>query len=168
MLLERRDPEREVDADGIVLDREAKERLLQKLAHWMLLNDRTELDRTTAVEILARFLPAIPSAGEQGTAEELFDHLLHRTGLLRIPTPGSVDFVHRTFQDYLSAKEAVERYDFPFLVNNAHRSDWDEVIRMGVSLARPDECATMIENLVSPRPGLPDQHFRTVVARPTP
>ncbi|WP_043267362.1 NACHT domain-containing protein [Streptomyces sp. CT34] len=155
MLLERRDPEREVDADGIVLDREAKERLLQKLAHWMLLNDRTELDRRTAVEILARFLPAIPSAGEQGTAEELFDHLLHRTGLLRIPAPGSVDFVHRTFQDYLSAKEAVERHDFPFLVNNAHRSDWDEVIRMAVSLARPDECATMIENLVSPRPGLP-------------
>ncbi|WP_077059742.1 NACHT domain-containing protein [Streptomyces sp. MP131-18] len=154
MLLERRDPEREVDADGIVLEREAKERLLQKLAHWMLLNDRSEIDRATAVDILAGHLPAIPSAGGQGTAEELFDHLLHRTGLLRMPTPDSVDFVHRTFQDYLSAKEAVERHDFPFLVNNAHRPDWDEVIRMAISLARPDECARMIENLVSAKPGL--------------
>ncbi|MFR0355219.1 NACHT domain-containing protein [Streptomyces sediminimaris] len=154
MLLERRDPEREVDADGIVIDREAKERLLQKLAHWMLLNDLTEMDRTTAVGTLERFLPAIPSAGSQGSAEALFEHLLHRTGLLRMPTPGSVDFVHRTFQDYLSAKEAVERHDFHFLVNNAHRSDWDEVIRMAVSLARPDECAQMMQDLVSTRPGL--------------
>ncbi|MFF3290663.1 NACHT domain-containing protein [Streptomyces sp. NPDC003023] len=154
MLLERRDPEREVDADGIVIDREAKERLLQKLAHWMLLNDLTEVDRTTAVSILDLYLPAIPSAGRQGTSAELFDHLLHRTGLLRMPAPGVVDFVHRTFQDYLSAKEAVERHDIRFLVNNAHRSDWDEVIRMAVSLARPDECAQMMEELVSARPGL--------------
>jgi hypothetical protein len=154
MLLERRDPEREVDADGIVLEREAKERLLQKLAHWMLLNDRSEIAPDTAVDILGRHLPAIPSAGGQGTAEELFAHLLHRTGLLRMPTPDSVDFVHRTFQDYLSAKEAVERHDFPFLLNNAHRPDWDEVIRMAVSLARPDECAHMIENLVAAKPGL--------------
>ncbi|MEO3753365.1 NACHT domain-containing protein [Streptomyces sp. B6B3] len=154
MLLERRDPEREVDADGIVLDREAKERLLQKLAHWMLLNDRSELSRATAVDIIDQHLPAIPSAGAQGAGAELFDHLLHRTGLLRMPAADTVDFVHRTFQDYLSAKEAVERHDFPFLVNNAHRPDWDEVITMAVSLARPDECALLIEGLISAKPRL--------------
>ncbi len=154
MLLERRDPEREVDADGIVLDREAKERLLQKLAHWMLLNDRSEISQDTAVDIIDQHLPAIPSAGAQGAGTELFDHLLHRTGLLRMPAAGTVDFVHRTFQDYLSAKEAVERHDFPFLVNNAHRPDWDEVITMAVSLARPDECALLIEGLISAKPRL--------------
>jgi NACHT domain len=154
MLLERRDPEREVDPDGMALEREAKERLLQKLAHWMLLNDRSEITRDMAVHILRSHLPAIPSAAEQGTPEELFEHLLHRTGLLRTPTADTVDFVHRTFQDYLSAKEAVERHDFPFLVNNAHRPDWDEVIRMAVSLARPDECARMVEDLVSAKPHL--------------
>lgn len=166
MLLERRDPEREVDADGIVLEREAKERLLQKLAHWMLLNDRSEVSRPAAVDILERHLPAIPTAAEQGTAEQLFDHLLHRTGLLRMPTPKTVDFVHRTFQDYLSAKEAVERHDFPFLVNNAHRPDWDEVIRMAVSLARPDECAAMLEDLVSATPRLrpPEAKYRKLLA----
>ncbi|MGP4109907.1 NACHT domain-containing protein [Streptomyces sp. 4N509B] len=160
MLLERRDPEREVDADGIVLEREAKERLLQKLAHWMLLNDRSEITRDTAVDIIERHLPAIPSAGAQGSAAQLFGHLLHRTGLLRMPTPQTVDFVHRTFQDYLSAKEAVERHDFPYLVRNAHRPDWDEVIRMAVSLARPDECARMIEDLISAKP-----HLRPAEAR---
>jgi hypothetical protein len=154
MLLERRDPEREVDPDGITLEREAKERLLQKLAHWMLLNDRSEISRDMAVDILGSHLPAIPSAGEQGSAEQLFKHLLERTGLLRRPTPDTVDFVHRTFQDYLSAKEAVERHDFPFLVNNAHRPDWDEVIRMAVSLARPDECALLMKSMISARPHL--------------
>ncbi|MGP3971106.1 NACHT domain-containing protein [Streptomyces sp. 6N223] len=154
MLLERRDPEREVDPDGITLQREAKERLLQKLAHWMLLNDRSEISRDMAVDILGSHLPAIPSAGEQGNAEQLFKHLLERTGLLRRPTPDTVDFVHRTFQDYLSAREAVERHDFPFLINNAHRPDWDEVIRMAVSLARPDECAMLMTSMISARPHL--------------
>jgi hypothetical protein len=160
MLLERRDPEREVDPDGITLEREAKERLLQKLAHWMLLNDRSEISHAMAVDILGSHLPAIPSAGAQGSAAQLFEHLLHRTGLLRKPTPDTVDFVHRTFQDYLSAKEAVERHDFPFLVNNAHRPDWDEVIRMAVSLARPDEAANLMTSMIQARPHL-RPHERT-------
>src|SRR5690349_13991161 len=112
MLLERRDRERAIlPPDGIGLPQEPKIRLLQKLAHWMLVTGRSEMDREVALEIFAQHLPAIPQAARQGGPEEIYRRLLNRTGLLREPTPGSVDFVHRTFQDYLSARAVVERHD---------------------------------------------------------
>ncbi|MEU4682035.1 NACHT domain-containing protein [Streptomyces xinghaiensis] len=154
MLLERRDRERDMaTTDGIDLAQESKVQLLQKLAHWMLVHERSEMDVSTAVDILERHLPAIPEALKQGGPAEIYRHLLNRTGLLREPTPGSVDFVHRTFQDYLSARAAVERHDFDFLIGHAHQDDWEEVVRMAVALARPDECAKLLEGLLAARPG---------------
>ncbi|WP_431771824.1 NACHT domain-containing protein [Streptomyces cucumeris] len=161
MLLERRDRERAmVPPDGIDLPQEPKIRLLQKLAHWMLVNGRSEMDRTVALETFAQHLPAIPHAARQGGPEEIYRHLLHRTGLLREPTPGSVDFVHRTFQDYLSARAVVERHDFDFLIDHAHLDDWEEVIRMSVALARPDECAYLLEGLLAARKDSRPVHAR--------
>ncbi|WP_079127323.1 NACHT domain-containing protein [Streptomyces sp. TP-A0874] len=161
MLLERRDRERAMaPPDGIDLPQEPKIRLLQKLAHWMLVNGRSEMDREEALEILTAHLPSIPEAMRQGGPEEIFRHLLDRTGLLREPTPGSVDFVHRTFQDYLSARAIVERHDFDFLIDHAHHDDWEEVVRMSVALARPDECAYLLDGLLGARPGSKAVHAR--------
>lgn len=155
MLLERRDRERAMVAtDGVELTRQPKVQLLQKLAHWMLVNGRSEMDQATAVDTLARHLPAIPDAARQGGPQEVFRHLLNRTGLLREPTPGTVDFVHRTFQDYLSARATVQRHDFGLLLDHAHHDDWEDVIRMAVALARPDECAALLDGLLAPHAGV--------------
>ncbi|WP_328689201.1 NACHT domain-containing protein [Streptomyces caniferus] len=155
MLLERRDRERAMAAtDGVELTRQPKIQLLQKLAHWMLVNGRSEMDRATAVGTLARHLPAIPDAARQGGPEDVFRHLLNRTGLLREPTPGTVDFVHRTFQDYLAARATVQQHDFRLLLDHAHHADWEDVIRMAVALARPDECAALLDGLLAPHPGV--------------
>ncbi|MFI9051828.1 NACHT domain-containing protein [Streptomyces sp. NPDC053427] len=155
MLLERRDRERAMVAtDGVQLTRQPKIQLLQKLAHWMLINGRSEMDRETAIATLAAHLPAIPDAARQGGPEEVFRHLLNRTGLLREPTPGTVDFVHRTFQDYLSARATVQRHDFALLLEHAHHDDWEDVIRMAVALARPDECAALLDGLLAPHAGV--------------
>ncbi|MEU2793114.1 NACHT domain-containing protein [Streptomyces sp. NPDC007100] len=155
MLLERRDRERAMGTtDGIDLPRQPKIQLLQKLAHWMLVNGRSEMDRAIAVDTLAQHLPAIPDAARQGGPEEIYRHLLNRTGLLREPSPDTVDFVHRTFQDFLAARATVQRHDFGLLLNHAHLSEWEDVIRMAVALARPDECAALLNGLLAPRPGI--------------
>ncbi|MFG2893783.1 NACHT domain-containing protein [Streptomyces sp. NPDC048248] len=155
MLLERRDRERAMVAtDGVDLTRQPKIQLLQKLAQWMLLNGRSEMDKDVAIATLAEHLPAIPDAARQGGPEDVFRHLLNRTGLLREPTPGTVDFVHRTFQDYLSARATVQRHDFGLLLKHAHHDDWEDVIRMAVALSRPDECAALLDGLLAPYAGV--------------
>ncbi|TGB05719.1 NACHT domain-containing protein [Streptomyces sp. MZ04] len=159
MLLQRRDPERDVlYADDVRLQQGPRELLLRKLAHAMVEEGVSELPRHRVVGILDAALPAIPSARAAGDGEKIFRHLLHRTGLLREQAGLSVDFIHRTFQDYLAAKEIVARGQFRTLVDHAHRSEWEEVIRMSAAHARPEECADFLERLLAAAPNLRRPH----------
>ncbi|MFH9229294.1 NACHT domain-containing protein [Streptomyces lydicus] len=161
MLLSRRDRERDMAAPtGIDLGDAPQIQLLQRLAYWLIRNGRTELDRARAERIVAEALPAVPSAAAQGSAEAVFRHLLLRSGLLREPAPGSVQFVHRTFQDYLGAKAAVEDGDFGLLVEHAADSQWEDVIRMAVAHARPRERAELLRELLAYGDGLADDRGR--------
>ncbi|MDK1472353.1 NACHT domain-containing protein [Streptomyces sp. 549] len=148
MLLERRDSERAVHVEPeLRLSRETQVQLLQKLAHWMIRNDRTELDRVDAVGQLDRGLTHM--AHVTASAEQVLGHLLTRSGMLREPAPGCVAFVHRTFQDHLGAKALVEEGDFPLLLGNAHRSQWEDVFRLAVAHARPAERARILTGLIA-------------------
>ncbi|NLU67966.1 NACHT domain-containing protein [Streptomyces sp. HNM0574] len=151
MLLERRDRERGIPAEdlgtGGGLTKEPQIQLIQKLAHWMIRNGRAELDHEDAVAQLARALPAMPHL--TAPPEAVLRHLLDRSGLLREPAPGRVDFVHRTFQDYLAAKAAVEEGDFPLVVDNAHKDQWEDVVRMAVAHARPAERTRILRGLLA-------------------
>lgn len=151
MLLQRRDPERRVlYADGVTVQRAPRERLLRKLAYRMLVDEQPVLEERAAVAEIAGHLPAIPALAGQGSPQKIYSHLLQRTGLLREQSDGGVEFVHRTVQDYLAAKEAVERRTFRLLLDHAHEPEWEEVIRMAVAHARPSECAELLEGLIAP------------------
>ncbi|AVZ77870.1 ATP-binding protein [Streptomyces lunaelactis] len=148
--LSRRDIERDMSAiDGIELTEEPKTQFLQRLAYKFLLNGKSELERTQAERIIAQTLPSVSAAVSQGTAQEVFRHLLLRSGVLREPVPGTIDFIHRTFQDYLGAKAAVEEGDLALLVLRAADSQWEDVIRMAIAHARPSERAELLAELIA-------------------
>ncbi|WP_328928144.1 NACHT domain-containing protein [Streptomyces sp. NBC_00190] len=155
MLLSRRDRER--DMAGPDLREEPQLDLLQRLAYWLIKNGRTEMDRSRAEDIIARALPSVPEAAALGEARVVFAHFLQRSGLLREPTPGTVDFVHRTFQDFLGARAAVEEGDFGLLAGHAADDQWEDVIRMAVALARPGERVTIIRDLLALGDRSPDK-----------
>ncbi|MFH8608987.1 NACHT domain-containing protein [Streptomyces sp. NPDC018029] len=157
MLLERRDRERDMVAD---LDEESQIELLQRLAYWLIRNGRSEMDRADAVSQLERLLPSMPYVAAQGPAEDILRHLLVRSGLLREPGAGAVDFVHRTFQDYLGARAAVEERDFDLLVRHAHLDQWEDVVRMAVAHARPDERVRLLRGLMKRGDKQPEHRVR--------
>ncbi|MEE1818957.1 NACHT domain-containing protein [Streptomyces sp. SP18ES09] len=147
MLLVRRDTEREIcGVEGVGLTRDEQTALLQRLAYWLIRNGQVEADRDEAEEMVGEWLAAMPQV--RGTREQVFAHLLIRSGLLREPAPGSVGFVHRTFQDYLGAKAAVEARDFGVLVKNAHDDTWDDVVQMAVGHARLEERGRLLKQLL--------------------
>ncbi|MGW2178779.1 NACHT domain-containing protein [Streptomyces sp. NPDC001732] len=162
MLLVRRDTEREITGvEGVDLTREEQTALLQRLAYWLIRNGQVEADREEAVAMVAEWLRAMPQV--RGTAEQVFSHLLIRSGLLREPAPGAVNFVHRTFQDYLGAKAAVEARDFGMLVRNAHDDGWDDVVQMAVGHARVDERAVLLSKLLHRSEEEPEHRHRLVL-----
>ncbi|MFD3554567.1 NACHT domain-containing protein [Streptomyces goshikiensis] len=147
MLLSRRDRERDMAVPD--LREEPQLDLLQRLAYWLIKNGRTGMDRARAQDIVGRALPAVPEAAALGAAPAVFEHFLQRSGLLREPVPGSVEFVHRTFQDFLGARAAVEEGDFGLLARHAADDQWEDVIRMAVALARPAERVAMLRDLLA-------------------
>ncbi|MEU3254074.1 NACHT domain-containing protein [Streptomyces sp. NPDC006997] len=150
MLLARRDEERDMTGqDDVRLSELPQIQLLQRLAYWLIRNHQSEMDRERAERIIAEVLPSLPSAAAQGDAGTVLRHLLIRSGLLREPAVGTVEFVHRTFQDYLGAKAAVEDGDFGLLVRGAADEQWADVIRMAMAHARPRERADLLRDLAS-------------------
>ncbi|MEV5380214.1 NACHT domain-containing protein [Streptomyces nondiastaticus] len=149
MLLVRRDNERDITAvEGVDLTRDEQTLLLQRLAYWLIRNGQTVTACADATEMIEEWLAAMPQVRAQGDAQQVFTHLLIRSGLLREPVPGSMDFVHRTFQDYLGARAAVEARDFGLLVSKAHDDQWEDVVRMAVGHARPEERARLLRQLM--------------------
>ncbi|MFD4004144.1 NACHT domain-containing protein [Streptomyces rubiginosohelvolus] len=162
MLLVRRDTEREiVGVEGVDLTREEQTALLQHLAYWLIRNGLVEARQAEAVDMIAGWMRAMSQV--RGTPEQIFAHLLNRSGLLREPAPGAVGFVHRTFQDYLGAKAAVEARDFGVLVRHAHEDQWDDVVQMAVGHARPDERAVLLTSLLERADAEPGQEHRLIL-----
>ncbi len=158
MLLVRRDRERHMTVPE--LREEPQLQLLQRLAYWLIRNGRTVLDRSRAEAIIADALPSVPELSALGDAHAVYTHFLHRSGLLREPGPDTVDFVHRTFQDFLGARAAVDEGDFGVLARHAADDQWADVIRMAVAQARPRERAEILRDLMAYGDTHPDQRAR--------
>ena len=143
LLLERRDAEREVPAGRtVVLDTGSKLAVLQHVAWRLSLAGRAELPREDVLALVRRAVERMPNV--EYTAEDVLQHLLDRSGVLREPVVGRVDFVHRTFQEYLAAKEAVEDQPVDVLVTRAHLDQWWETIVMAVGHATPERRAELL------------------------
>lgn len=147
MLLARRDRERGMEA--VELSEEAQLELLQRLAYALVLSGRTEMEVETAEGIVERALPSVASAAGQGDAATVLHALVLRSGLLRRPGEGTLDFVHRTFQDYLGARYAVEEGHLDVIAGRADDTQWEDVIRMAVAHARPGERAVLLRRLLA-------------------
>ncbi|MFJ8494846.1 NACHT domain-containing protein [Streptomyces sp. NPDC094038] len=149
MLLTRRDRERGMGAvDEVELGEEAQLELLQRLAYALVLSGRTEMDLETAEAIVDRCLPSVALPGGRD-APTVLRTLLLRSGMVRQPAPGALDFVHRTFQDYLGARYAVEEGHLDVLAGHADDTQWEDVIRMAVAHARPRERAALLGQLLT-------------------
>ncbi|ATL31389.1 hypothetical protein KY5_6371 [Streptomyces formicae] len=148
MLLERRDRERDLyGRRAPKLDQKSATEPLKRLAYWLIRNERTRLKRQDAVDLIERLRPSVPQLAGAGTAEDVLRLLLDRSGLLREPADDAVVFIHRTFQDFLGAKAALEEHDIGALVAHAHLDQWEDVLQMAVAQARPDERAELLTRL---------------------
>ena len=127
LLLERRDVERQIEAGKeILLERSQKMQILQDLAWRLSVTGRTELPRDAVIRWTSEKLATMPSAPRD--AEAVLDYLLQRSGVLREPIPGRIDFVHRTVQEYLTAQQFTEDGDLEPLISHAHKDQWRETI----------------------------------------
>jgi NACHT N-terminal Helical domain 1/NACHT domain len=147
LLLERRDAEREVPASrAVVLDTGSKLAILQHVAWRLTLSGRAELPREDVLDMVQRAVARMPNVEHSG--QDVLQHLLDRSGVIREPVLDRVDFVHRTFQEYLAAKDAVEDQAVDTLVTRAHLDQWWETVVMAIGHATPGRRATLLNGVL--------------------
>ncbi|WP_405608833.1 NACHT domain-containing protein [Streptomyces sp. NBC_01511] len=157
MLLIRRDHEREIGApEGLTLSEETQQKILQEIAYWMIRNEIAEAEQWDVIGLIHRLLPAMPQVAAPDDASQVFRFLLHRSGVLRAPAAGTVDFIHRTFLDYLGARAAIEAQDINMIAAHAHEPQWEDIVRMAVGHARDAERATLLKQLVARGDAVPE------------
>ncbi|MBQ1111675.1 NACHT domain-containing NTPase [Streptomyces sp. C3-3] len=103
--------------------------VLRDLAWRISDNNRSEIDLDRASGYVTGKLQSMRHL-DAWDGERVLDQLRHRSGILRSPADGRMDFVHRTFQEYLAAQEATEEDRIGNLVGRAHLDLWRETIIM--------------------------------------
>ena len=151
VMLDQRDRTRQISSD-ISLDLNAKIHLLADLALWMIRNGESEIDTSAAKELIARSLASL--ANTDFNTDSAYQFLLERSGLLREPTVRRVDFIHRTFQEYLAARAAIDSDAVGELIRNASDVQWQEVVLFAAGHANLNQANRLIQGLLThPRKG---------------
>ncbi|MFF5535185.1 NACHT domain-containing protein [Streptomyces cinerochromogenes] len=108
--------------------------LLRDLAWRLSDNNRSEIGLEQAAVHVGRRLAGMRHLDEPDGGKVL-EQLRDRSGILRSPAEDRLDFVHRTFQEYLAAEEATEEDRIGNLVGRAHLDMWRETIIMAAGHA---------------------------------
>ncbi|MER5937084.1 NACHT domain-containing protein [Streptomyces sp. NPDC001928] len=149
MLLGGRDAARGVfRPDDISLDADEQHALLQRLAIWLVRTEQQQMTHAQATQQLDLATRDMPQIRAQTTPDRALRYLIDRSGLLQERTDEAVQFIHRTFQDFLAAKEFHESGYVLELLNHAGEETWRDVIVLAVGHATRTDAQVLIERLV--------------------
>ncbi|WP_405501907.1 NACHT domain-containing protein [Streptomyces anulatus] len=149
LLLGHRDRRRRIgNPEGIELDVEESTQLLQRIAVWLVREGQSEFTRGQALRQLGRALAGMDRVRAQGPPERILTHLLNRSGLLQEHAEDTYQFIHRTFQDYLAAKELIEDDHLNELLRHAEAETWQDVILLAAGHCGRRELALLVDRLL--------------------
>lgn len=149
LLVGHRDRRRRIgNPEGIELDVEEATQLLQRIAVWLVREGQSEFTRGQALRQLGRALAGMDRVRAQGPPERILTHLLNRSGLLQERADATYQFIHRTFQDYLAAKELVEDDHLNELLRHADEEPWQDVVLLAAGHCGRRELAVLVEGLL--------------------
>lgn len=146
MFLGRRDRERRIAA-GPPIAADIQVVILQALAFWLIRQNLTTVSIERAEELIERELISVTGVGLD--AQRVLRYLLERSGLVREPVVGQIDFIHRTFQDYLAGRAAVESDEIESLIENAERDNWRDVVVFAAGHAKLVQRDRLLQGLIT-------------------
>ncbi|MFI0978474.1 NACHT domain-containing protein [Streptomyces sp. NPDC021093] len=149
MLLGNRDKRRKIGSpEGIEMTIEEHTQLLQRIAIWQVRGGQTEFTRLQAVRQLQPALAGMERVRAQGSSDAILTHLVNRTGLLQERTDDFFQFTHRTFQDFLAAREFVEGDHIAELLLHAENPQWEDVTLLAAGHCNRRELHRLLTGLL--------------------
>ena len=137
MLMDARDGQRNIDTNMYEnvpkLDYPMKRRILEEIAFRMLNNGVSSESKQTVIYFLQQLLKdtnIISNTNNNYSVENILNFLIERSGIIREPEEGAIDFIHKTFMEFLSVKTICRNGDWNILIKEACNVNWRETIIM--------------------------------------
>ncbi|MEU3612152.1 NACHT domain-containing protein [Streptomyces sp. NPDC006872] len=148
MLLGKRDAHRKIpDTEGVTLAWDEHQLLLQRIAVWLVRNGQTQLSHEQAERQLIPVLRGMHAV--RHSVDAVLRHMLNRSGVLEERTQDSIQFIHRTFQDYLAAREFQDSDCLQELLGHAGQEEWQDVVLLAIGHCRTSEIEKVVDQLVA-------------------
>ena len=148
MLLERRDSEKEIVAEKYPnLSYKQKRILLDDLAYWMMKNKHVSVEKWQAIPRVEQRLSNM-QVTPNPSGDSVVSFLVERSGIIREPAPESIDFIHRTFQEYMAASAASIEGDWGFLLDRAFDDQWQETIILAAGFSNKKQADYFVGSLL--------------------
>jgi hypothetical protein len=150
VMFDQRDRARGVIGD-ISIDLAESNHLLSDLALWMVRNGVAEAPLEQFYRVVDNSAASLP----RGTLDiaALCRHLILRSGLLREPTAGNIDFIHKSFQEYLAAKALVATDNIREIIRNAEEDQWEQVLILSAGQGNRHQTSGLIRGLLGSSAG---------------
>ncbi|MFC1713068.1 NACHT domain-containing protein [Candidatus Poribacteria bacterium] len=119
-----------------VKERDPKREVLKKVAYYYHTNETRELSEEELVKQVGIYLP--DSLKGDFTARQLIREIENSSGILRHKTAETYEFIHLTFQEYLTADYISDNRneEIPKLMENLSDSRWREVTLLLAGIMR--------------------------------
>jgi hypothetical protein len=157
-----RDQRRGIASTGPILDLNDKNLMLAEIALWMIRNGESETDSATAAKLIDKSLKVL--AKYDYDAALILQFMLERSGVLREPSVGKIDYIHRTFQEYFAAKAVVDGNFMGELISNAGNDQWSEVAVLAAGQTNQVQTTKLLQGLLLRRTIGKDRYARRVLA----
>jgi NACHT domain len=145
IMFDQRDRARGISSETPV-DLTASNHLLGDLALWMVRNGVAEVPLDLAHRIVARSAASLPNGPYDSVS--LCHHLILRSGLLREPTAGRIDFVHKSFQEFLAGKALIAADNVGELIRNANEDQWEQVLILSAGQGNKRQTSDLLLGLL--------------------
>lgn len=135
MLMDTRDNQRNINTNIYenipLLDYSRKRKILEEIAYWMMIGGVSSEDKYNVVDYLEHLIKDtnIIRDGQYNT-ETILNFFIERSGIIREPEEGVIDFIHKTFMEFLAVKAICRNCAWNVLVKEACNVNWKETIIM--------------------------------------
>ncbi len=126
------------------LTRKEKERLLSYVAYQFVKNNKTKTGNDGLAAMIMKSRNDDESAANVERAKALAGAFVLRSGVLNEVGANDIQFLHKTFQEYFGAVEAVYRQDEMHVAKHFDLKSWGEMYLSMLSLAPGETAAEMV------------------------
>ena len=137
MLIDARDNQRNINVGYYEnmpkLDYSKKRKILEDMSYWMMNGGVSSEQKDNVIYYLQHLLEdtnILPDKKSNYSAEMILNYLIERSGIIREPEEGKIDFIHKTFMEFLAVKSICRNCAWNVLVKEACNVNWKETIIM--------------------------------------